>query len=79
MIYIVLTVIHFIDGNIFNYLRGIVADPHHLEADPDPACHFDADADLDPALYVDVDPDPTFHFDTDRFEIKAQNLDKVLK
>jgi hypothetical protein len=37
-----------------------VADPHHLDADPDPACHFDA--------Y----PDPSF-------QIKAQNLDKVLQ
>jgi hypothetical protein len=44
-----------------------VADP-----DPDPACHFDAD------------PDPTFQFDADpnpdpSFQIKAQNLEKVLK
>jgi hypothetical protein len=51
-----------------------VADPHHLDADPDPnpACHF----------YVDPDPDPTFHFDADPdlcLQIKAQNLEKVLK
>ncbi len=47
---------------MFNYLlRGSVADLHHFEADPDPACHFDADADLDPdpACHVDADP---FHF-----------------
>ena len=40
-------------------------DPHHFEADPDPACHFD------------VDPDPTFHFDADpdlSSQIKPQNL-----
>ncbi len=47
------------------------ADPHHFyaHADPDSACHFDAD------------PDPTFHFfyadpdpDADpSFQIKAQN------
>jgi hypothetical protein len=30
-----------------------IAEPHHIDADPDPACHFDADP----------DPDPTFHFD----------------
>ncbi len=37
-------------------------------ADPDSVCHFDAD------------PDPTFHFDSDpTFQIKAQNLEKVLK
>jgi hypothetical protein len=29
------------------------ADPHSLDADPDPAFHLDAD------------PDPTFHFDAD--------------
>ncbi len=37
---------------------------------PDPACHFDAG------------PDTTFHFDADpdpSFQIKAQNLEIVLK
>jgi len=47
-----------------------VADPHHFDPDPDPACHFD--------------PDPTFHFGAEpdpdpSFQIKAQNLEKVLK
>jgi hypothetical protein len=44
--------------------------------DPDPAGYFDADA----------GPDPTFHFDkvTDpdpypSFQIKAQNLEKVIE
>jgi hypothetical protein len=40
-----------------------VADPHHLDADPDPACHFDPDS------------TGTFHFDVDRdpsFQIKAK-------
>jgi len=32
-----------------------VADPHHFDADPDPAFHFDADPDLD--------PDPAFSQD----------------
>jgi hypothetical protein len=56
--------LHFIDGNIFNYLRGSVADPHHFEADPDPDSHFDADLDLDPTFDfdtdLDADPDPNF-------------------
>jgi hypothetical protein len=55
-------------------MQTSVADPHHFDADP--ARHFDAD------------PDPTFHFDADpdadpdpdpSFQIKAQNLEKVLK
>jgi hypothetical protein len=56
------------------YLRSSVADPHHLEADldPDPACHFDADPDLDPTFPFDVIPEPSF-------QIKAQNLEKVLQ
>jgi hypothetical protein len=61
-----------------------VADPHHIDADPDPACHSDADP--DPACHFDAGPDPTFHFDADldpdpdpSFQIKAENLEKVLK
>ncbi len=53
-------------------------------ADPDAVCHFDADADSDPACQFDADPDPTFHFDAvpvpDQnlsFQIKAQNREKV--
>ncbi len=53
--------VHFIDGNIlFSYLHDSVADPHHGEADPDPACHFDADLDLVPDLACHVDADPSF-------------------
>ncbi len=51
---------------------------------PDPACHFDADLDLDPACPLDADP--TFHFVADpdpdpdpSFQIKAQNHGKVFK
>jgi hypothetical protein len=62
-----------------------VADPHHVDADPDPIppCHFDADP--DPAFQLDtdphLDPDPTVHFDADPdpgpcFQIRAQNLKK---
>jgi hypothetical protein len=52
-----------------------VADPHHLDADPDPdpTCHFDADPDLLVTLMRiqiriqlnTADPDPTFQFDAD--------------
>ncbi len=50
-----------------------VADPHHIDADPDPTFHFDVDpdpachfgADPDPAFHFDADPDPAFHFDAD--------------
>jgi hypothetical protein len=41
----------------FLYIFCSVADPHHLDADPDPVFHFDADP--------DADPDPTFKFDAD--------------
>jgi hypothetical protein len=36
-----------------------VADPHHLDADPDPAFHFHADPDPDFHFYAD--PDPAHH------------------
>ncbi len=45
-------------------LAWSVADPHHDDADPDPACYFDADAD------PDLDPS---------FRINAQILEKVLE
>ncbi len=36
--------IDFKDGLTKFPIHGIrVADPHHLDADPDPSCHFDAD------------------------------------
>jgi hypothetical protein len=59
-----------------------VADPRMFDADPNSACHFDADPDH--ACHFDVDPDPTFHFDADQdpdpsFQLKVQNLEKVLK
>ncbi len=67
-------------------LAGSVADPHHVDADPDHVCHFDADAYSDPACQFDADPDPTFYFDAvpdpdqnPSFQIKAQNREKVLK
>ncbi len=56
-----------------------VADPDpacHFDADPDPACHSDADADSDTTFHVVadsvLDPQPSF-------QIKIQNLGKVLK
>jgi hypothetical protein len=44
-----------------------VADPHHLYADTDSACDFDADP--DPTFYLDANPDPD-----PSLQIKAQNL-----
>jgi hypothetical protein len=48
------------------------------------ACHLQNDADPDPAHHFDADPDPTFHCDADpdldlNFQLKAQNLENVLK
>jgi hypothetical protein len=37
-------------------------DPHHINADPDPAFHFNAVLDPEPAFHLNADPDPTFHF-----------------
>ena len=50
-------------------------DPHHIDADPDPTFHFDADPDPDPAFYFDADPDPdpTSHFNTDPDPPRLQN------
>jgi hypothetical protein len=51
----------------FKGLAGSVADAHHFDADPhpNPACHFDADLDLESTYHFDADPnpDPTFQFD----------------
>ncbi len=41
-----------------------VADPHYVDADPDP----------DPTFHFEADPDPD-----PSFQIKAQNLEKLLK
>jgi hypothetical protein len=35
-----------------------VADPHHVDADPNPSFTFDADPDLCPTFTSDADPDP---------------------
>jgi hypothetical protein len=63
------------DNKLLKCLYGCrVEDPHLLDTvpDPDPACHFVADP--------DPDPDPTFQFDPDHsFQIRAQNLEKVVK
>jgi hypothetical protein len=47
-------------------------DLHHSDADPDPTCPSDADP--DPAFHFDADPEPD-----PSFQIKARNLEKVLK
>jgi hypothetical protein len=43
-----------------------------VDPDPDSACHFDADTDL--TFHFDADPNPVRSF-----QIKTQNLEKVLK
>jgi hypothetical protein len=50
---------------MFVILRGSVADPHHVDADPDPAFHFDADPDLTFLSFADPGPDPTTQFSQD--------------
>jgi hypothetical protein len=32
--------------------RSSVADPRHLDSDPDPSCHSDADADPDSSTFT---------------------------
>jgi hypothetical protein len=39
-----------------------VADTHYFDADPYPACHFDADPDQEPTFHFDADPDPDRNF-----------------
>ncbi len=67
-----------------------VADPHRLDADPDPdpACHFDGnpDPDPDPACHFDANPDQdpnsACHFDAypdPSCQIQGQDLEKVLR
>jgi hypothetical protein len=48
----------------FSLVTTGVADPHHVDADPDPAFHFDEDPDQnrDRTFHLDADPDPTFQF-----------------
>ncbi len=45
-------------------------------ADPYPACHFNVDPDPDPIFHIDADLDPD---PNPSYQIKAQNLEKVLK
>jgi hypothetical protein len=47
-----------------------VANSVAVDADPEPACHFDADPDPEPTFHFDADPNPSF-------QRKAQNLEKV--
>ncbi len=37
---------------------GRVADPHHLNADPDPGFHLNANPNPDLAFHSNADPDP---------------------
>ncbi len=43
------------------HIPYILARHLEIDADPDPAYHFDADQ----AYHFDADPDPTFQFDAD--------------
>ncbi len=47
------------DRNFVSWVE-LIADSHHLDADPDPAFHFDADP--DPTLQFDANPGPATHF-----------------
>jgi hypothetical protein len=48
---------------LYNLPKGqcSVADLHHFDANPDPACHIDPDPYSDPACPFHADPDPPFH------------------
>jgi hypothetical protein len=39
----------------------MIADPHHFNAVPKPAFHFNADPDPDPAFHFNANPDPAPH------------------
>ncbi len=52
-------------------LKTSVVDPQQVNADPDPACYFDAS--LDPTFHFDADPDPSFQIKLEK------NLEIVLK
>jgi hypothetical protein len=61
---------------LFFKLKAALLDPRHIDADPD--------ADPDSTYRTDEDPDSTYHPDADpdpetSFQVKAQNLEKVLK
>jgi hypothetical protein len=53
--------LHLKDEN-YTYKILSVADPHHVDADPDPPCHFDADVNPDPTFHLEADPDPNPSF-----------------
>jgi hypothetical protein len=46
---------------IIKVLGSRVADPHHFNAEPDPAFFFNAASDPDPAFHLNADPDPAPH------------------
>jgi hypothetical protein len=49
----------------------IVAGPLHLNADQDPACHFNADPNPEPYCHFDADPDHTFYHTVMGIRIRA--------
>ncbi len=48
-----------------------VADPHHINADPNPAFHDKSDP--DPAVHYKSDPDPAVHFNADTDPVPHQS------
>jgi hypothetical protein len=57
-----------------------VANPHHLDADPDPdpACHFDADPDPHRACHLDADPSLPFTLMRIHASIRIPTLQNIL-
>jgi hypothetical protein len=70
-------------------LPNRVADPHHFNADPDLAFHFNADPhhfneDPDPAFrfnadphHFNADPDPAFHFNADPYSAPLKTVMEI--
>jgi hypothetical protein len=46
-------------------LQSGVAEPHHVNAYPDPDPAFHLTADPEPAFHFNADPEPAFHFNVD--------------
>jgi hypothetical protein len=66
---------------MIEWLSSSVAEPDHVDANPDSAFHFDADPDLtfrfdeypDPSFQFDTDPDPTNNFSPELYPPMLQN------
>ncbi len=67
-----LTPFHTVSIVHFSLVTTGVAYPHHVDADSDPAFHFD-DPNPDPTFQFEVNPDPTTHFFPDLDPPMLQN------